>query len=161
MKMRLLETTRSQWSAMTLYHRFEQIICWVLMLFVAVIVAVTTLRLVVQISQLMWFGAINPLQPQELGRIFGMLMTVLIALEFNHSIYGVVERRHRIVQVKTVVLISILTLLRRFIVVDIGELLSASTIAAMALAVLALGIVYWLMRERDDRRVDEPVDRAA
>jgi uncharacterized membrane protein (DUF373 family) len=151
MKMQLLETTRSQWSAMTLYHRFEQIICWILMLFVAVIIAIATLRLVVQVSRLLWFGAINPLQPQDLGRVFGMLMTVLIALEFNHSIHGAVDRRHRVVQVKTVVLISILTLLRRFIVIDIGELLSATTIAAMALAVLALGTVYWLMRERDDR----------
>jgi uncharacterized membrane protein (DUF373 family) len=143
-------------SAMTLYHRFEQIICWTLMLFVAVIIVVASLRLVVQVSQLLWFGALDPLHPQELERIFGMLMTVLIALESNHSIHGAVDWRQRVVQVKTVVLISILTLLRRFIVVDIGESLSATIIAAMALAVLALGIVYWLMRERDDRRVGEP-----
>jgi uncharacterized membrane protein (DUF373 family) len=155
---RLFDTTRQQWSAMTLYHRYEQIVCWILMLFVAVIIAVAALRLVVQTSLLLWSGVLDPLHPEELGRIFGMLMTVLIALEFNHSIHGAIDRRHRVVQVKTVVLISILTLLRRFIVVDIGESPSATIIAAMAVAVLALGIVYWLMRERDDRRVDGDPD---
>jgi uncharacterized membrane protein (DUF373 family) len=155
---RLFETTRKEWSAMTLYHRYEQIVCWILMLFVAVIIAVAALRLVVQTSLLLWSGVLDPLHPEELGRIFGMLMTVLIALEFNHSIHGAIDRRHRVVQVKTVVLISILTLLRRFIVVDIKESPSATIIAAMAVAVLALGIVYWLMRERDDRRVDGDPD---
>ena len=84
------------------------------MLIVAVIIAVALLRVVVQVSQLMVFGAINPMHPQEFERIFGMLMTLLIALEFNHSIHAIVDRQHRIVQVKTVVLISILALLRRF-----------------------------------------------
>jgi uncharacterized membrane protein (DUF373 family) len=143
---------------MTLYHRFEQVVSWILMLFVAVIIAVALLRVVVQVSQLLVFGAINPLHPQEFERIFGMLMTLLIALEFNHSIHAVVDRRHRIVQVKTVVLISILALLRRFIVLDLGGASSAAIVAAMALAVLALGIVYWLMCERDDRRVDRRQD---
>jgi len=158
--MTLFETTGRQWRAMTLYHRFEQVVSWILMLFVAVIIAVALLRVVVQVSQLLVFGAINQLHPQEFERIFGMLMTLLIALEFNHSIHAVVDRQHRIVQVKTVVLISILALLRRFIVLDLGGASSAGIVAAMALAVLALGIVYWLMRERDDRRVDERQDAA-
>ena len=32
---------------------------------------------------------------------------------------------------------------------------AATTIAALAGATLALGVVYWLMRERDDRLVKE------
>ncbi|MCU1283480.1 MAG: hypothetical protein JWM53_7026 [bacterium] len=157
---RLFATTRTQWSAMTLYHRFEQVVSWILMLLVAVIIAAALLGLVAQIARLVWLGALNPLHPQELGRVFGMLMTVLIAMEFSHSIHGAADRQQRIVHVKTVVLITILALLRRFILVDIGESPSATVIAAMALAVLALGIVYWLMRERDDRAGDTPRDAA-
>jgi hypothetical protein len=44
-----------------------------------------------------------------------MIMTLLIAMEFNHSIVQAMDRLHRIIQVKTVVLISILALARKFI----------------------------------------------
>ena len=77
-------------------------------------------------------------------------MTLLIAMEFNHSIVQSMERLHRIIQVKTVVLISILALARKFIILNI-EATPALTIVALAFAVIALGVVYWLMRERDDR----------
>ena len=76
-------------------------------------------------------------------------MTLLIALEFKHSIIRVALRRASIVQVKTVVLISLLALSRKFIVLDSKA--TGETIAALALATLVLGVVYWLLRERDDR----------
>ena len=135
---------------MTLYHRFEQVVSWILSVFVAIIVAVALFRLIVSVSRLLVTGTLNPLSPQAFEEIFGMLLTLLIAMEFNHSVQAVGRRRYSIVEVKTVVLISILSLLRRFIVLDIGATAPSGLIAAMAFAVLALGVVYWLMRERDD-----------
>jgi uncharacterized membrane protein (DUF373 family) len=61
-----------------------------------------------------------------------------IAMEFNHRILETMNRFHRIIQVKTVVLIGILALVRKFIIVNI-ETTSATTIAALAFAVIALG----------------------
>jgi uncharacterized membrane protein (DUF373 family) len=58
-------------------------------------------------------------------------------------------RRGSIIQVKTVVLIALLALSRKFII--LGPDKEYGTIAALAGAALALGIVYWLLRERDDR----------
>jgi uncharacterized membrane protein (DUF373 family) len=104
------------------------------------------------------FGALNPLSHQEFEVIFGMIMTLLIAMEFNHSILQTIERLHRIIQVRTVVLISILALVRKFIILNI-EATSATTIAALAFAAIALGGVYWLMRERDDRSVADAKDK--
>jgi uncharacterized membrane protein (DUF373 family) len=75
---------------------------------------------------------------------------LLIAMEFNHSILQAMDRLHRIIQVKTVVLISILALARKFIILNI-EATPALTIIALGFAVIALGVVYWLMRDRDDR----------
>jgi uncharacterized membrane protein (DUF373 family) len=75
-------------------------------------------------------------------------------MEFNHSILQTMERLHRIIQVKTVILISILALARKFIVLNI-EVTPALTIVALGFAVIALGVVYWLLRERDDRCVPE------
>ena len=40
-----------------------------------------------------------------------------MALEFNHSILSVLERRHGIVQVRTVVLIALSALVRKFVLV--------------------------------------------
>jgi uncharacterized membrane protein (DUF373 family) len=104
--------------------------------------------------QLLVFGALNPLNHEEFEVIFGMIMTLLIAMEFNHSILQAMERLHRVIQVKTVLLISILALARKFIILNI-ESTSASTIVALGFAVVALGAVYWLMRERDDRSAAE------
>jgi uncharacterized membrane protein (DUF373 family) len=134
-----------EWNAMSFYGRFEQIVTWILTLFIAAIIAIALFRLVVTILQLLVFGALNPLNHEEFEVIFGMIMTLLIAMEFNHSILQSMERLHRIVQVKTVVLISILALARKFIM----------TIIALGFAVIALGVVYWLMRERDDRSAGE------
>jgi uncharacterized membrane protein (DUF373 family) len=143
-----------EWNAMSFYGRFEQIITWILTLFIGIIITIALLRLVVTIVQLLVFGALNPLDHQEFETIFGMIMTLLIAMEFNHSIVQSMERLHRIIQVKTVVLISILALARKFIILNI-EATPALTIVALAFAVIALGVVYWLMRERDDRSTSE------
>jgi hypothetical protein len=52
--------------------------------------------------------------------------------------------------VTTVLLIALPALSRKFVILDIYET-SAATIAALASPTLVLGIVYWLLRERDDR----------
>jgi uncharacterized membrane protein (DUF373 family) len=73
----------------------------------------------VTVFPLLVFGALNPLNHQEFEVIFGMIMTLLIAMEFNHSILQKMERLHRVIQVKTVVLISILALARKFIILNV------------------------------------------
>ena len=77
---------------MSFYGRFEQIVTWILTLCIAVIIAIALFRLVATIIQLVVFGALNPLNHQEFEVIFGMIMTLLIAMEFNHSILQAMER---------------------------------------------------------------------
>jgi len=98
--------------------------------------------------------ALNPLEPAVFQHVFGGIMTLLIALEFNHTIrYGVTHHRG-IIQAKVVILIALLAVVRKVIVVDLYEATPAS-VAALAGLVLSLGGTYWLMRDRDDpmRRV--------
>lgn len=47
-----------------------------------------------------------------------MIMTLLIAMEFKHSIVRVALRRDSIIQVKTVVLIALIALSRKFVILD-------------------------------------------
>ena len=71
---------------MSFYARFEQVVTWILTLLIALIIAIALFRLLVTVFQLLVFGALNPLSQQEFEVIFGMIMTLLIAMEFNHSI---------------------------------------------------------------------------
>jgi uncharacterized membrane protein (DUF373 family) len=147
---KFLAETREQWSIMSLYQRFEQVVAIVLSLVIAVVIALALVQLVVRILPLLVSGAIDALDHEVFQTLFGMIMTLLIAMEFKHSIIRVALRRSSIVQVKTVVLISLIALSRKFVILDTNAT-SASTIAALAGAALALGVVYWLLRERDDR----------
>ena len=92
---------------LTGYERFEQVVSLALTVLISVLVIITLLRLTYRVCSLVVFKVIDPNQPEVFQTIFGMVMTVLIALELNHSILSVLERRHGIVQARTVVLIAI------------------------------------------------------
>jgi uncharacterized membrane protein (DUF373 family) len=147
---RFLAETREQWPIMSLYERFEQVVAIVLSLVVAIIIALALVQLVIRVVPLLLTGAIDPLDYEVFQTLFGMIMALLIAMEFKHSIVRVAMRQSSIVQVKTVVLIGLIALSRKFVILDINTT-EASTIAALAAATLTLGVVYWLLRERDDR----------
>ena len=138
------------WPNLTIYQRFESLVALILTLLVMLVIAVALFRLSVEIVGGLVIGALNPLEHGVFQAIFGQIMTVLIALEFNHTLRFVVAREQSIIQTKTVLLISLLAMARRFIIMD---LTAASSVELLGLAAvtLALGATYWLMRERDDR----------
>lgn len=86
--------------------------------------------------------------------VFGMIFTVLIALEFEHSIISVLHRQESIVRVRTVVLIALLALVRKFIILDVSKT-DPLTILGLAAAILALGSVHWLVRDQDRKDAAE------
>jgi uncharacterized membrane protein (DUF373 family) len=95
-------------------------------------------------------GALNPLDYKVFQALFGEIITVLIALEFNHTLQYVVTREQNIIQTKVVMLIALLALARKFIILDANEM-SAEHLLGLAAITLVLAIAYWLIRERDDR----------
>src|SRR4051794_26041025 len=102
------------------------------------------------------------LDPAEHGvfqGIFGMIFTVLIAVEFNHSLVSVLERRNGVVQVRTVLLIALLAVVRKFIVLEVQDV-PPLTLIGLALTTLALGGVYRLVRDHD-RRTAAPRETAS
>jgi len=46
----------------------------------------------------------------------GMIMTLPIAMEFKHSIIRAARRRNKIIQVKTIILIALIALSRKFVI---------------------------------------------
>lgn len=150
---KLLAETRERWSLMTLYDRFEQVVAIILSLVIAAVIALALVQLVLRVTPLLLTGSIDPLDHEVFQALFGMVMTLLIALEFKHSIIRVALRRSSIVQVKTVVLIALIALSRKFVILD-THVTDAGTIAALAGATLVLGVVYWLLRDRDERATE-------
>jgi len=139
-----------RWSTLTLYQRFESLIAFVLTLIITLVILVALYRLIAEVVGGLLFGALNPLEFKVFQTVFGQIMTVLIALEFNHTLQYVVSREQSIIQVKIVLLISLLALARKFIILDLKET-SPNDLLGLAAVTLALGITYWLLRERDDR----------
>src|SRR4029078_5464048 len=87
---------------------------------VVVVMAVWNLLLKV-VASVMLSGGFDPTDYSVFQALFGMIFTVIIALEFKRSLLVVAERRHSVVQVRTVVLIAMLAILRKLLILDIGH----------------------------------------
>nr|WP_246420390.1 phosphate-starvation-inducible PsiE family protein [Neoroseomonas alkaliterrae] len=104
-------------------------------------------------TSLLLVDIFDPTDPAVFQTVFGAIFTVVIALEFKRSLLVVVERRFGIVQVRTVVMIAILAVVRKFVILDLSQT-EAMKLLALGAAILALGIVYWLVRDQDRREAE-------
>ena len=141
---------RDAWKTLAAYERFEVVVALLLRAVISVIIVVALYRLIAGVVDTILLRALNPLDHAVFQQVFGAIMTLLIALEFNHSLQLVVTREQSIIQTKIVLLIGLLALTRKFIVLDLQETPPGLLFGLAAMAI-ALGCVYWLMRERDDR----------
>ena len=148
-----LDEMRSQWRLMTVYERFEQVVAITLSGVIAVVIVISLIQLIRLVFTLLVMDALNPLDHKVFQLVFGATMTLLIAMEFKHSIVKVALRKESIIQVKTVILIAILALARKLIILEPD--VDPAKVAVLAGTVLALGLTYWLMRERDDRMSEQ------
>ncbi|TDV50316.1 uncharacterized membrane protein (DUF373 family) [Pseudomonas graminis] len=138
----------AQWRLMSAYERFEQLVVIALSLIIAAVILMALLQLCRSLLPLLITGAIDPLDHGVFQSVFGSIFTVLIALEFKHSIIRPALRRDSVVQVRTVLLIALLALSRKFVILDTLTT-PALTIAALGFATLVLGVVCWLLGKRD------------
>jgi uncharacterized membrane protein (DUF373 family) len=143
-----LRETREAWPGLSTTSRFEQVVSLVLTGLISLVIAAALVNLRFRILILVLFGLLDPAETGVFQAVFGMIFTVLIALEFNHPIIGVLHRKESIVQVRTVVLIALLALVRKFIILDATKT-EPLTIIGLAAAILALGSVHWLVRDQD------------
>jgi uncharacterized membrane protein (DUF373 family) len=141
---------KTHWALLSYYQRFESAVAFVLTLVVGLVIVIALYHLVVDVIAGLLLGALDPLDQAVLQSVFGGIMTLLIALEFNHTLQYVVTREQSIIQTKVVLLIALLALARKLIILDLNEV-STGHLLGLASLIAALGVAYWLMRERDDR----------
>jgi uncharacterized membrane protein (DUF373 family) len=149
-----LTEAKEEFRLLSLYQRFERVVVAILTALIAVIVVAAVWNLSLKILfGLVLSGGLDPSDYPAFQAVFGMIFTVIIALEFKKSLLVVAERRDTVVQIRSVVMIALLAICRKVIILDLTET-DALHILALAVAILALGIVYWLVRDSDQRLGD-------
>src|SRR3981189_2908135 len=148
-----LTEARDKLKVLSLYQRFEHIVIMILTALIAIIVVVAVWNLAVKIVfGLVLSGSLDPSDYSIFQAVFGMIFTVIIALEFKKSLLVIAERRDNVVQIRSVVMIALLAICRKVIILDLRQT-DTSQVFALAAAILALGVVYWLSRDSDQRFV--------
>ena len=144
-------TACAQWQLLTFYQKFEHAVILVLGGLISIVVALAVWNLVLKVvASIVLSGGFDPTDYSVFQAVFGMIFTIIIALEFKRSLLVVAERRHSVVQVRTVVLIALLAIVRKLMIIDLSAT-DANHLFALSGAILALGGVFWLVRDQDRR----------
>lgn len=142
---------RSRWRTFTVYEKFEHVVIAILVGLIAIVIVAAVWNLTLKILfSLVPSGNFDPTDHSVFQAVFGMIFTVIIALEFKRSLLVATERGRGVVQVRTVVLLAMLAIVRKLIILDLTTAEPLKLIA-LAAAILALGAVHWLVREQDRR----------
>ncbi|HTQ71474.1 MAG TPA: phosphate-starvation-inducible PsiE family protein [Acidocella sp.] len=140
----------------SLYDGFQQLIVLILTMLIMVITAVATITLVKDVWDLVWQDQINLANSGAFEAVFGNIFTVIIALEFKSSLRASFVERKEVVRGRTIMLIALLAVARKFIILDLQSV-SSIQLFALAATTLALGVVYWLIREQDSRLLSKKI----
>jgi uncharacterized membrane protein (DUF373 family) len=104
-----LRHARERLRLLSLYQRFEYIVIMFLTALIAVIVIAAIWNLSLKILfGLVLSGSLDPSDYSTFQAVFGMIFTVIIALEFKKTLLVVAERRDTVVQIRSVVMIALL-----------------------------------------------------
>ena len=148
--MSTFDALRRQWTHLSSYERFEQIVSRVLLVLISIIIVYTLVLATIELARDFRLGP-DFLDTEVLQDAFGSFLTVLILLEFNHSIAMSLRLRSGAIQVRVVVLIAILVIARKLILLDYKSV-KLETLAGFGGLALALGVLYWLLADGERRR---------
>ncbi|MGE3989653.1 phosphate-starvation-inducible PsiE family protein [Pseudorhodoplanes sp.] len=151
-----LAAARERWNLLTFYEKFEHAVIVVLTGVIALIIVFALWSLVLKVVVSILESSFDPTDYSVFQALFGMIFTVIIALEFKRSLLVVAERKQSIVQVRTVILLALLAVVRKIMIVDLAST-DALQLLALAATILALGVAYWLVTYRERApRIREP-----
>jgi uncharacterized membrane protein (DUF373 family) len=148
--MLLLDTLRKRAGSRTLYELFELIISGILVFIISIIIVYSIILVAITLTDDFRSG-IAFMETGALRDTFGLILTVVILLEFNHSIVLAMRQRSGAIQVRIIVLITIIVLARKLVLLDYAAT-SVETLLGLSGLALALGGLYWLISDGEQRR---------
>lgn len=150
----MLDTLRQKLLAFAEYDRLERVALRYTQLLLDAITAVA--MVLVTIDLVRDFGLGQQFMDKEVMQdTFGSVLILLILLEFNHSIQLAIKHRTGAIQVRMVVLIAILVIVRKLMLLDYAAT-DVPILLGFAGLLLALGALYWLVSHSDARHHAAP-----
>ena len=141
----LLGLFNKQANGRTLYEWFEKTILGILVFLIAIITIYSLLLTIVALFD-HFRSATTFLEIDALKDTFGLILTIIILVEFNHSIVLAIRQRSGAIQVRIVVLITIIVIARKLVLLDYAE-----TMLGFGGLALSLGGLYWLISNGEER----------
>ena len=141
---------RARFALLSFYDKFEHLVILALTLLIAIFIIFAVWNLALKVGLSIANNTFDPTDYTVFQAVFGMIFTVVIALEFKRSLLMVGERGRSVVQVRTVLLIALLAVVRKLLILDVGQA-ATRELFALSAAIIALGAVYWLVREAERR----------
>jgi uncharacterized membrane protein (DUF373 family) len=144
-----LEAFTTKWPKLAFYGQFERIALGSVLLTLAVITVYAIVFVAIKVAGDLALGE-SFLDKAALQDTFGLILTVVILLEFNHSIYVALTQGSGAIQTRIVVLIAILVIARKLMLKDF-DAIDFQTLLGYGGLLLALGGLYWLISDGDRR----------
>lgn len=128
------------------YELFERVVSRVLMFFISIIIVYSIVLMAITLIDQFRLN-LTYLDSESLRDVFGSILTILIMIEFNHSIAVALSTRSGILQARPIVLITILVIARKVILLDFATA-SFEQLVGIAIVAVAFGLLFWLINAR-------------
>jgi uncharacterized membrane protein (DUF373 family) len=150
---------KSGWREYLDYRYFERIALGCILIMIGIIAAFAIVFTAIKLAGDLQQGAAF-VDRAALQDAIGQILTILILLEFNHSVLVSLTERSGAIQVRMLVRITILVIARKLMLIDFS-VIQAPTLLSFGSLLVALGGLYWMIsdgdrRKRPPRQVNEP-----
>ena len=146
----LLDLFKKRAKGRTPYEWFEQIILGIMVFIISLVIIYSVVLVIITLFEDLTSGT-GFMETGALKETFGLILTVIILVEFNHSIVLAIRQRSGAIQVRIVVLITIIVLARKLVLLDYATA-SVETLLGLGGLALSLGGLYWLISDGEQRR---------
>ena len=131
------------------YELFERLAARVIMVVLAFLTLYALVAACIELATDLRLGA-NFVEKELLQGTFGSILTVLILLEFTHSVHTSIKHRSAVIEARSIILIAVIVVARKLILVDFKSA-TLEQVGAYGGIALALGVLYWLLGTAADR----------
>lgn len=142
--------------ALQLYHRTEQVISAVILIGMIAVVLLATYSFFRTLFAVV-IAENAALDYAQFQTLFDRVLAAIIALELAHSIRQMVSGDHGFAQLRTVIAIGMLAVIRKLIVLEVDQA-TGGFLAGIAAAVAALALGLVAIRWVEERRRREAGD---
>jgi uncharacterized membrane protein (DUF373 family) len=148
-KLRWLDNTFTK-----LYVRLERAVAWALTAGMAVVILLAAGFFLVGVWERL-FDVSTDWDYRTFQALFDRVLAAVIALELAHSIQQMASGKHGLIQVRTVILIGILAVVRKLILLEIAST-EGLFLIGLGVTVLALSVAYALILWVEDNTSIRP-----